>query len=183
MVLIFLIYVVTSRGSLEKLEAAFNAYANTCSAGTCPCSSVFHGGNCAHFLSNALIQGGFEELHGGDSDSCTNPSPGPTHNMVVCQKGRPIRAKQLRDLFSSLYNGKRDKPRVGVNFVYQEKRFLGWWPWLTQGHVLLKKYNQTMVDNYCKDPRVYSNEPKNYRGTGDYEGLPWWRQEFYYPSP
>ena len=170
---------VTSRGSLED---AFNAYANTCSNDTCPCSVVFKGGNCAHFLSNALIQGGFEELHGGDSNSCKERSPGPSHRMFVCQNGRPIRAKELRDWFSSLYNGKKDKPRVGINFVYQEKRFLGCWPWHTQGHVLLKKYTQTMVDNYCNDPRVYSRE-QNYRGTGDYEGLRWWRQEFYYPNP
>ena len=42
------------------------------------------------------------------------------------------------------------KPRVGVNFVNQERQRDG------KGHVLLKNYTQTMVDNYCKNPRVHS---------------------------
>ena len=68
------------------------------------------------------------------------------------------------------------KPRVGVNFVYQERQRDG------KGHVLLKNYTQTMVDNYCKNPRVHS-PGQNYRSPLDFDGDPeWMHQKFYYET-
>ena len=138
----------TSNYRRGSLEAAFDKYSNSC---TCPCQ---YDHNCAHYLSNALILGGFEELHGGNSKSCYH---GSSSHMLVCQTGRPIRAKELRKWFYERYR-KSTHPHVGVNFVYQERARDG------QGHVLLKKYNQ-------------NGEFESYRGTGDYPG--WAIQEYF----
>lgn len=51
--------------------------------------------NCAHYVSNALIKAGLKGIDGGK---------GKLHRtekgMVVCEHGRPIRAKELRDWFA-----------------------------------------------------------------------------------
>lgn len=158
-----LIRPISSGGSLEK---AFDAYtSNSCSCG------IRYADNCAHYLSNALIKGGFSELDGGNGKDLRKERNG----MIVCRTGRPVRAKELRNWFKKLYGRSYLEPRVGVNLVYQERMSNG------QGHVLLKKYTQKMVINYHNKWPAVTSKGQNFRGTADFDGEPGWFQEFLYP--
>ena len=147
---------------MASSQTAYSLYSNSCSCGT------KYKNNCAHYLSNALINGRFSGIDGGDGADLRK-----RNGMIVCPTGRPVRAKELRDWISRKYGGSRSYPQVGINFVYQERRSDG------QGHVLLKDYTQSMVDNYNKNPRVHS-PGINAQGTCDRDGESGWNQEFYY---
>lgn len=69
-------------GVRNSLQPAFDAYTETCKDCTC-----YYPNNCAHFLSNALILGGFNDLHGGKLLYCEYRSP--KHGMTVCRNDRP----------------------------------------------------------------------------------------------
>ena len=96
---------------MMSLQNAFSSYTDSCACGT------EYENNCAHFLSNALIKGGFSAINGVGS--------------VFAPGGRPIRAKELRAWFGRNWT-RHTKPRNGLNLMYQEQG--------GQGHVLLKKY-------------------------------------------
>ena len=93
--------------------------------GSCACGQHLEN-NCAHFLSEALIQAGFTELDGGKG-----ANERQKNGRVVCSSGRPIRAKELRDWAKNIFIKRTAQP-TGVCFVYQERASDG------QGHVLLK---------------------------------------------
>jgi len=139
----------------RMLALAFQAY-----RGECACGHAF-GNDCAHFLSDALILGGYSELDGGMGRLNRR------HNgRIVCRSGRPVRAKELRDWFASkATDTKRNEPEAdipaGYWAVYQERARDG------QGHVLLHHHTGGTYDD---------------RGTGDY---PRWRTQVHYriPSP
>ena len=142
-----------------SLRKAFDAYENSCD-----CKHSYDRRNCAHYLSNALIKGGFAEIDGGNGGNLRIEN-----GYYVCRSGRPVRAKQLRAWFQKKWRC-HAKPRVGINVLYQENDN-------GQGHVLLKEYTEEMVNKYCRNPRVLTNG-ENVAGTGDYGEWP--TQEFYY---
>ena len=144
----------------SSLERAFNEYDNSCSCG------FRYENNCAHFLSNALIKGGFSQLDGGIGSNFRK-----RNGMIVCRTGRPVRANELRAWFREFYGGWHRTPRVGVNFVYQQRVSDG------QGHVLLKDYTREMVNKYPT-----ASKGQNVKGTADFDGVDGWIQEFYYPT-
>jgi len=72
-----------------SLQKAWDAYENEC-----VCKERQEN-NCAHYISNALIKGGFSELDGGEGGNQRI-----RNGFCVCPKGRPIRAKELRDWFA-----------------------------------------------------------------------------------
>ena len=72
----------------------------------------------------------------------------------MCRSGRPVRAKELRDLFGKKWTYHSSPKPDGINLVYQESG--------GQGHVLLYK----------------DGKPTGYKGTTD---LPSWPiQQYYY---
>ena len=103
-----------------SLEVAWKSYTDSCE-----CGDSFEGKNCAHFLSNAFIKGGFTEIDGkrGDKFRIVN-------GFCVCTHGRPVRAKEMRAWFARKWK-RQQKPQEGYNAVYQEEK--------GQGHVLLQK--------------------------------------------
>ena len=133
------------------LQAAWNQY-----SGSCKCKKT-QDNNCAHYLSDALIKGGFSELNGGE---------GLNHRVrngfIVCPSGRPVQAMQLRNWAEQEFGRPHSSPKNGINFVYQED------PQSNQRHVVLKKYL-----------RVLSLFVKiEHKGTGDYPS--WEVQEYFY---
>ena len=104
-----------------SVQSAWDSYSNSCACGQ------RYDNNCAHFLSNALIEGGFSAIDGGDGCDLRT-----VNGFCVCKSGRPIRAKELRNWFGRNWT-RRSSPQDGINVVYQEKS--------GQGHVLLKKYS------------------------------------------
>ena len=118
-------------------------------SGSCVCRHRYDN-NCAHFLSNALIQGGFSAIDGGSGADLRIVG-----GFCVCSSGRPIRAKELRSWFGKKWT-RHSSPKDGINVVYQESH--------GQGHVLLKNYS--------------NGEPSGHKGTGDYPN--WATQEYYY---
>ena len=125
------------------------------SYGGCKCGNKYgYRDNCAHYVSNALILGGYCELDGG-----TGYEMRDVNGFNVCSAGRPIRAKELRNWFGRVWK-KHSSPREGINLVYQEKG--------GQGHVLLKKYIRSRVGLILI----------GFRGTGNF--YYWPIQEYYY---
>ena len=127
-----------------SLQTAWSNY-----TGSCKCGHRYDN-NCAHFLSNALIDGGFSDIDGGSGGDLRL-----VNGFCVCRSGRPVRAKELRAWFGRKWS-RHSKPQNGINAVYQED--------YGQGHVLLKTY---------KDGKF-----TGHRGTGDYPV--WSTQEYYY---
>ena len=103
-----------------SLQTVFSGYTDSCACGTA------YENNCAHFLSNALIKGGFSAINGGNGGDLRT-----RNGFCVCPSGRPIRAKELRAWFGRKWT-RHTKPQNGLNLMYQEQG--------GQGHVLLKKY-------------------------------------------
>ncbi|MEC0184744.1 hypothetical protein P4H61_25055 [Paenibacillus peoriae] len=100
-----------------SLSKAYELY-----EGKCTCDTSY-GNDCAHFLSNALINAGYSITSG-----------------VKCPTGRLIRAKELRDWAKKMPNvverTNHDSSSSGYWFVYQERANDG------QGHVCIHKENQ-----------------------------------------
>ena len=132
-----------------SFEDAWDSYTET---GSCACGEGFKGSNCAHYLSNALIEAGYSSIDGGSGDLFRI-----VNGYCVCKSGRPVRAKELRNMFFSVKWTRHSEPQEGYNLVYQEKAN-------GQGHVLMKKYS--------------GGEKVGHKGTGDYPDWP--IQEFYY---
>ena len=107
--------------------------------------------NCAHYLSNAMILGGYSEIDGGIGANFRI-----VNGFCVCRSGRPVRAKELRDWFGRKWTHHSTPPTNGICLVYQESN--------GQGHVLLKKYQ--------------GGSSIGHQGTGDYPGWP--IQQYYY---
>ena len=132
-----------------SFQKAWNNFSRSCACG--------HGydefdDNCAHFLSNALILGGFNEIDGGDGGNLRE-----VNGFCVCRGGRPIRAKELRAWFRRKWNYHSKPVRDGIILVYQEDV-------VGTGHVLLQEYrNGAYVDH---------------KGTGNYPAFK--LQEYYY---
>ena len=91
---------------------------------SCPCKKKFDG-NCSHYLTNWMIN---------NSILSTNPK-----GAYCCESGRPIRAKEMRDVFVSCLNlikhsnPPRDQNNYVKNcFIYCERTKK---PNLGQGHV------------------------------------------------
>lgn len=103
-----------------SLSAATGKY-----TGTCACGKAYSN-NCAHYLSDALIKGGYSELDGGKGADMRI-----VHGRCVCTAGRPIRAKELRAWAAGKFK-KQSNADTAATFVYQERQSDG------QGHVLIK---------------------------------------------
>ena len=132
---------------MSRIESAWDKYSSSC-----VCGHSYDGLNCAHYLSNALIKGGFSEIDGGVGDNYRT-----VHGFCVCRSGRPIRAKELRDWFNKTWSLHYSPPHDGLALVYQEKSN-------GQGHVLLKKYS--------------GGKSLGHKGTGDYPDWP--IHQYYY---
>ena len=130
----------------DLIKSAWDSY-----SGSCACGERFEN-NCAHYLSNALIKAGCCSIDGGSGGLFRKES-----GYIVCKSGRPVRAKELRNMFFSKKWTRHSKPRDGYNLVYQEKAD-------GRGHVLIKKYS--------------GGRKVGHKGTGDYPDWP--IQEFYY---
>ncbi len=125
--------------------------AKTSFSDSCVCGEKY-GNNCAHFLSNALIKGGYSGIDGGIGADMRI-----RNGFCVCKSGRPIRAKELRTWFGNNWSKHSSPKDTGLMLVYQERSSDG------QGHVLIKEYN--------------AGEQIGVADTGDF---PDWRQEYYY---
>ena len=130
-----------------SLQTAWNKYSDSCKCGH---GYETYDNNCAHFLSDALIKGGFSDIDGGSGGDLRQ-----VNGFCVCRSGRPLRAKELRMWFGREWS-RHSKPQNGINAVYQESS--------GQGHVLLKSYKDGKSTGHV--------------GTGDYPG--WSTQEYYY---
>lgn len=131
-----------------SLETSWSSYCNSC-----VCGESFSGKNCAHYLSNAFIKGGFTSIDGGEGALFRT-----ANGFCVCKSGRPVRAKELRKLFFAREWSLHTEPQEGMNLVYQEKSD-------GQGHVLMKRYDS-------------DKQSTGYKGTEDYPTWP--VQEYYY---
>ena len=148
-------FFLTCHCEAQSLAKAWDKY-----RGSCECRNKYgYENNCAHYLSDALIRAGYNELDGGTEE---DREMRLRNGFIVCSAGRPIRAKELRDWFGRKFT-KHLIPRKGINAVYQERAD-------GQGHVLLKKYAHS-----CRKRRLIF---KGFRGTGDYPD--WKVQEYYY---
>ncbi len=127
------------------LQSAKDNYSNSCVCGE------RYDNNCAHFLTNALILGGYSAIDGGKGADMRI-----RNGFCVCKSGRPIRAKELRTWFGDNWSKYSSPKNTGLMLAYQESG--------GQGHVLIKEY---------KDGKQIA-----YKGTGDYPN--WSTQEYYY---
>lgn len=125
---------------------------------SCICGNSYDGRNAAHFLSNALILGGFSALDGGNGRDKRI-----VNKFCVCTRGRPIRAIELRDWFKENWKEHSSPPRDGLALVFQQKPagFLG------------LRHEQTVVLKRYKDGRCVG-----YKGSTDYPN--WQTQKYYY---
>jgi hypothetical protein len=79
----------SKESNLMRGDAAFRSYEAKCVCGHS------EDNNCAHYLTNALISGGgFHQLDGGKG-----ANQRIVNEFLVCASGRPLRAKEVRDLF------------------------------------------------------------------------------------
>jgi hypothetical protein len=123
--------------------------------GSCECGEDL-GNNCAHFLSDALIRAGHDELDGGVGGLYRRHG-----GRVVCRSGRPVRAREMRDWFSAQASTNQNgEPTDDSRYwaVYQERASDG------QGHVVIHHHTGTGTEY-------------DFRGTGDY---PSWRTQRHY---
>ena len=119
---------------------------------SCDCGHDYGTMNCAHFLSNALINAGFSAINGGKGGDMRN-----VKGFCVCRSGRPIRAKELRSWFNTKWTKHSKPPKDGIIAIYQEHS--------GQGHVLLGKYeNDKLTGSKGTGPGYYSG----------------WNNEYYY---
>ncbi len=129
------------------LQKAKDSFSKSCACGE------NYSNNCAHYLSNALILGGYSAINGGEGADLRI-----RNGFCVCKSGRPIRAKELRTWFGNNWTSHSSPKDNGLMLVYQERASDG------QGHVLLKEYK--------------AGKQVSYAGTGDYPE--WATQEYYY---
>ena len=80
--------------------------------GSCVCGKAYDN-NCAHYLSNWMIE-----------NKTLNKSPSGCH---CCAQGRPLRAKEMRDVFIAMGKTKTFNAPKGNCFIYCENS--------GQGHV------------------------------------------------
>ena len=118
---------------------------------SCPCNEKYEG-NCAHYLSNWMIKNG---------KLSTNPK-----GAYCCKEGRPIRAKEMRDVFVNClklkrkFNPPKDRNDNVINcYIYCEKTEN---PNKGQGHVYYGKKNNCVA------------------GTGSADGFDMKYVEYYY---
>ncbi len=106
----------------RALAEAFDAFTLSC-----PCGEDL-GNNCAHFLSNALINAGYDELDGGVGGLYRRRG-----GRLVCRHGRPVRAAELRAWFAEQASATNSGEPDDSNYwaVYQRRATDG------QGHVVL----------------------------------------------
>ena len=105
-----------------SLQTAWTNYRGTCECG----NSNGYRNNCAHYLSDALIRAGYNEIDGGKGEETRI-----VNGFCVCSAGRPLRAKEMRDWFARKFS-KHSELSAGLNVVYQERSRD------RQGHVLIK---------------------------------------------
>ena len=129
-----------------SVQSAWDNYSHSCVCGE------KYKNNCAHYLSNALIEAKYSDIDGGKGANFRI-----VNGFCVCRSGRPVRAKELRDWFGKEWSFHSLPPTDGIVLVYQEKSN-------GQGHVLLKKY---------KD-----GKSTGHQGTGDFPAWP--TQQYYY---
>lgn len=134
-----------------SLEAAWSEFSLSCK-----CADSYSGTNCAHFLSNALINAGFSDIDGGKGADLRIRK-----GFCVCKHGRPIRAKELRNWFNTKWTKHSEPPQDGIIAIYQENS--------GQGHVLFGKYEKGELTD--------SKGTGGSEGTGYYSG---WNDEYYY---
>ena len=134
-------------------ESAWSQYVHSCECGRS------YDNNCAHYISNALINGGFSDLDGGNGADMRK-----VNGRIVCCSGRPIRAKELCAWAEAKWGPPKSKVQDGIYFVYQERRSD------SQGHVLLQKY--AYLDDQHKQLKM-----SGVNGTGNY---PNWEKQKYY---
>ncbi len=91
---------------------------------SCECGERFNN-NCAHFLTNWMIKNGAISQ---------NPS-----GCYCCQKGRPVRAKEVRNVFVSMGLSKHYNPPSGNCYIYCERNSDH------QGHVYYGKKNSCVA--------------------------------------
>lgn len=130
------------------LKDAYDLY-----RGTCDCGEVLEN-NCAHYLSDAFIRAGYEELDGGRGALFRR------HNgRIVCKAGRPVRARELREWFRGMaidtYEGEPSDEGYWAVFQHDPDEYWG-------GHVAMHRHDGVDYD---------------WAGTGDYPG--WRTQEHY----
>ena len=141
----------------EKLQEAWDEY-----DGGCECGERQEN-NRAHYLSNALITGGFCELYGGIVANLRT-----RNGFIVCPSGRSIQADELRDWAERKWGPPHSSPRIGINFVYQ-KCTMSCNPDVR--HVVLKNYRHKFY--------ISSLQFVDFKRTGLY---PTWEvQEYFYP--
>lgn len=107
----------------KSLQEAANVFDRACSCGEALAN------NCAHYLSDAMIDAGYTELDGGVGGMYRR-----RNGFVVCKHGRPVRAKEMRDWFADegTVENSETKPD-GYYAVYQQRDRDG------QGHVTIKQ--------------------------------------------
>jgi hypothetical protein len=132
----------------RSIATAFANYRDACNCGE------DLGNNCAHYLSDAFIRSGYA----GALDGGTGARYRRFNGRIVCRAGRPVRAKEFRDWFSSRASSTQDGEPTGAGHwaVYQERRRDG------QGHVNIHAHTDGTYD---------------WRGTTD---LPTWRTQTHY---
>ncbi|MFC1751467.1 DUF4157 domain-containing protein [Pseudomonadota bacterium] len=107
----------------KSLQEAANVFDLDCSCGEALAN------NCAHYLSDAMIDAGYSELDGGIGGMYRR-----RNGFVVCKHGRPVRAKEMRDWFATegTVENAAAKPD-GYYAVYQQRDSD------SQGHVTIKQ--------------------------------------------
>lgn len=119
---------------MQTLEEAFECYEKECECGN---SGDTEGRNCAHHVSNALIEAGFNDVE------CLS-------GCYCCSSGRPMRAKELYKWFKKNFTLQDGVPKEdGVYLVFQLRKRDG------QAHVLLKKIGK---DAGVKEQEDYGSE-------------------------
>ena len=136
----------------RSLADAFNRY-----RGQCDCGEHLEN-NCAHFLSDALIRAGYNELDGGVGGLYRR-----RNGRIVCKAGRPVRARELRDWFAGRATDTTDREPNDNRYwaVYQHDGYPG-------GHVVIH-HHTTSTDS--------TGTSYTSAGTGDF---PTWPSQSHY---
>jgi hypothetical protein len=121
--------------------------------GRCECGEVLEN-NCAHFLTDAFIRAGYDELDGGTGARFRR------HNgRIVCAGGRPVRAREMREWFGRMATDSLEgEPSDDRHWAVFQQDPGGYWG----GHVAL---------------HGHAGRGYEVAGTGDY---PEWRIQEHY---
>ncbi len=128
-------------------QAAFDNFSG---GGSCSCGQDL-GNNCAHYLSDAFIRAGYSELDGGKGAMYRKRK-----GRVVCEHGRPVRARELEKWFAAKAKKKSTKNThsdTGTWAVWQGGG--SYWG----GHVAVHKHQG-------------EEQPHEARGTNDFPEWP-----------